>query len=206
MRSRKEKMPVFIQAMYGTVIGLSFFQLALKTPVELNITGSGYPLTDFLTSPSFFRLLFLTLTILMVAQEWVAQEQTKKAKRPLYWHYIPQFLALFCLSQMFAALETLQLKYWYANALGYTLCNVLGFFLSNKEAHKTTNVLQYLRYLIQVFLLEIFFFIIPADFIWPFHLIAFLVSAYVLVFIWWLCKVLTLYFQLKDSPYQSNLS
>ncbi|NQX42859.1 hypothetical protein SAMN05421820_113109 [Pedobacter steynii] len=206
MRSRKEKMPVFIQAMYGTVIGLSFFQLALKTPAELDMIGSGHILTNFLTSSSFFRLLFLILTILMVAQEWVAQEQTKKAKRPLYWHYIPQFLALFCLSQMFAALETLQLKYWYANALGYTLCNVLGFFLSNKEAHKTTNTLQYLRYLIQVFLLEIFFFIIPADFIWPFHLIAFLVSAYVLVFIWWLCKVLTLYFQLKDSPYQSNPS
>lgn len=206
MRSRKEKMPVFIQAMYGTVIGLSFFQLALKTPAELDIFSSSPMLTDFLTSTSFFRLLFLVLTILMVAQEWVAQEQTKKAKRPLYWHYIPQLLALFCLSQMFAALETLQLKYWYANALGYTLCNVLGFFLSNREPHKTTNILQYLRYLIQVFLLEIFFFIIPADFIWPFHLIAFLVTAYVLVFIWWLCKVLTLYFQLKDSPYQSNPS
>ena len=198
MRSRKEKMPVFIQAMYGTVIGLSFFQLALKTPVQPDIISSAATLSNFLTSTSFFRLLFLVLTILMVVQEWVAQEQTKKSKRPYYWHYIPQFLALFCLSQMFAALETLQLKYWYANALGYTLCNVFGFFLSNKETHKTTNILQYLRYLIQVFLLEIFFFIIPADFIWPFHLIAFLVTAYVLVFIWWLCKVLTLHFQLKD--------
>jgi hypothetical protein len=206
MRSRKEKMPVFIQAMYGTVIGLSFFQLALKTPVQLDIISSAANLSNFLTSTSFFRLLFLVLTILMVAQEWVAQEQTNKSKCLYYWHYIPQFLALFCLSQMFAALETLQLKYWYANALGYTLCNVFCFFLSNKEAHKTTNILQYLRYLIQVFLLEIFFFIIPADFIWPFHLIAFLVTAYVLVFIWWLCKVLTLYFQLKDSPYQSNPS
>lgn len=206
MRSRKEKMPVFIQAMYGTVIGLSFFQLALKTPVQPDIISSAATLTNFLTSTSFFRLLFLVLTVLLVAQEWVAQEQTKKSKRLLYWHYIPQFLALFCLSQMFTALETLQLKYWYANALGYTLCNVFGFFLRNKETHKTTNILQYLRYLIQVFLLEIFFFMIPPDFIWPFYLIAFLVTAYVLVFIWWLCKVLTLYFQLKDSPYQSNPS
>lgn len=206
MRSRKEKMPVFIQAMYGTVIGLSFFQLALKTPAEPDIISTASTLTHFLTSTSFFRFLFLVMTILMVAQEWVAQEHTKKAKSPPYWHYIPQFLALFCLSQMFAALETLQLKYWYANALGYTLCNVFGFFLSNREPHKTTNILQYLRYLIQVFLLEIFFFIIPADFIWPFHLIAFLVTVYILVFIWWLCKVLTLYFQLKDSPYQSNPS
>lgn len=206
MRSRKEKMPVFIQAMYGTVIGLSFFQLALKTPADLDIISSGSTLSAFLTSLSFFRLLFLILTLLLIAQEWVKQEQSKKTKALSYWHYIPQFLALFCLSQMFAALETLQLKYWYANALGYTLCNVFSFFLSNKETHQTTNTLQYLRYLIQVFLLEIFFFIIPSGFIWPFYLIAFLVTSYILVFIWWLCKVLTLYFQLKDTPYQSNPS
>lgn len=206
MRSRKEKMPVIIQAVYGTVIGLSFFQLALKIPAGPGMISSASTLTGFLTSPSFFRLLFLVLSILLVAQEWAAQERATKAKHPLYWHYIPQLLALFCLSQTFASLEMLDLKYWYANALGYTMCNVFSFFLSNKEAHKTTNLLQYLRYLIQIFLLEIFFFIIPPDFIWPFQLIAFLVTTYVLVFTWWLCKVLTVYFQLKDSPYQSNPS
>ncbi|SHF84434.1 hypothetical protein [Pedobacter caeni] len=206
MGSRKEKMPVFIQAMYGTVIGLSFFQLVIKTPAHPDLINSGNTLTGFLTGASFFRLLFLILTLLMIAQEWVSQEQTKKLKRPIYWHYLPQFLALFCLTQMFASLETLDLKYWYANALGYTLCNVFGFFLSNKEPHKTTNLLQYLRYLIQVFLLEIFFFIIPTSFIWPFYLIALLLTGYVLIFIWWLCKILTLHFRLKDSPYQSNPS
>lgn len=200
MRTRKEKIPVLIQVMYGTVIALSFFRLALEIPGDLRLVNSYPELVHFFTSPSFFRLLFLLLTLLLILQEWVMQEQVKQSKSPNPWQYFPQLLALFCVSQLFVALETLNLKYWYAAALGYTLCNVLYFYLTNLEKNRAINAVHYVRYLLQIFLLEIFFFIIPNDFIWTFYLIAVLLSAYLLIFFSWLSKVLILYFQLQENP------
>ncbi|MBB2149339.1 hypothetical protein [Pedobacter gandavensis] len=200
MRTRKEKMSVFIQVMYGTVIALSFFRLALAIPSDLRLVNSYTELVNFLGSPSFFKVLFLFLTLLLLLQEWVMQEQIKQAKTQSPWLYLPQLLALFCLSQLFVALETLNLKYWYAAAMGYTLSNVAFFYWSNREKNRAINAVHYVRYLLQIFLLEIFFFIIPNDFIWKFYLIAVLLCAYLLLFFSWLSKVLILYFQLQEIP------
>ncbi len=187
--------------MYGTVIALSFFRLALAIPGDLRLVNSYTELVNSLTSASFFRLLFLLLTLLLILQEWVMQEQVKQSsKAPNPWQYFPQLLALFCLSQLFVALETLNLKYWYAAALGYTLCNIAYFYWTNREKNPAINAIHYVRYLLQIFLLEIFFFIIPNDFIWTFYLIAVLLCAYLLIFFSWLSKVLILYFQLQEIP------
>ncbi|WP_316841681.1 hypothetical protein [Pedobacter gandavensis] len=197
---RKEKMPVFVQVMYGTVISLSFFRLALEIPGNLRLVNSYPEFIHFLTGPSFFRLLFLFLTFLLILQEWVMQEQVKQSKTQSLWRYFPQLMALFCVSQLFISVETLHLKYWYAAALGYTISNAFYFFLINREKNRAINAVHYVRYLLQIFLLEIFFFIIPTDFIWKFYLIAVLLSAYLLIFFSWLTKVLVLYFQLQESP------
>ncbi|WP_316822449.1 hypothetical protein [Pedobacter gandavensis] len=201
---RKEKMPVFAQVMYGTVISLSFFRLALEIPGNLRMASSYDEFIIFFTSPSFFKLLFLILSLLLILQEWVMQEQVKQSKNQSLWRQFPQLLALFCVSQLFVSLETLHLKYWYAAALGYTLSNAIYFFLINKEKNRAINAVHYVRYLIQIFLLEIFFFIIPNDFIWTFYLIAVLLSAYLLIFFSWLTRILILYFQLQETSEKPN--
>lgn len=206
MRTRKEKMPVLIQVMYGTVIALSFFRLALEVPTDLRLVNSTAELLDFLKGPAFFRLLFLILTLFLLLQEWVMQEQVKQSRTQSPWQYFPQLLALFCVSQLFVALEGLHLKYWYAAALGFTLCNVAYFSICNKEKNRAINAVHYVRYLLQIFLLEIFFFVIPNDFIWPFYLIAVLLTAYLLLFFAWLSKVLILYFQLQEKREVEALS
>lgn len=200
MRTRKEKMPVFVQVMYGTVISLSFFRLALEIPGNLRLVNSYPEFISFLTGSSFFKLLFLLLSFILILQEWVMQEQVKQSKTQSLWRYFPQLLALFCISQLFVSLEALHLKYWYAAALGYTISNAIYFFLINRERNTAINALHYVRYLLQIFLLEVFFFIIPENFIWTFYLIAFFLTAYLLVFFSWLTKVLVLYFQLQKSP------
>ena len=206
MRTRKEKMPVLIQVMYGTVIALSFFRLALEIPTDLRLVNSTAELLDFLKGPAFFRLLFLILTLFLLLQEWGMQEQVKQSRTQSPWQYFPQLLALFCVSQLFVALEGLHLKYWYAAALGFTLCNVAYFSICNKEKNRAINAVHYVRYLLQIFLLEIFFFVIPNDFIWPFYLIAVLLTAYLLLFFAWLSKVLILYFQLQEKREVEALS
>lgn len=206
MRTRKEKMPVLIQVMYGTVIALSFFRLALEIPTDLRLINSYPELVGFLKGPAFFRFLFLILTLFLLLQEWVMQEQVKQSRTQSPWKYFPQLLALFCVSQLFVALEGLHLKYWYAAALGYTLCNVAYFSICNKEKNRAINAVHYVRYLLQIFLLEIFFFVIPNDFIWPFYLIAVLLTAYLLLFFAWLSKVLILYFQLQEKREVEALS
>lgn len=190
--------------MYGTVIALSFFRLALAIPTNLRLVHSYDELVNSLSSPSFFRLLFFLLTLLLILQEWVMQEQVKQSKTQSPWLYLPQLLAVFCVSQMFVALETLHVKYWYAAALSYTLSNVAYFYWNNREKNRAINAVHYVRYLLQIFLLEIFFFIIPNDFIWKFYLIAVLLSAYLLIFFSWLSKVLILYFQLQEIPEQQK--
>lgn len=199
MRTRKEKMPVLIQVMYGTVIALSFFRLASEIPTDLRLVNSTAEFIHFLQGPAFFRFLFLVLTLFLLLQEWVMQEQVRQSRTQSPWQYFPQLLALFCVSQLFVALEGLHLKYWYAAALGYTLCNVAYFSLCNREKNRAINAVHYVRYLLQIFLLEIFFFVVPNDFLWPFYLIAVLLTAYLLLFFAWLSKVLILYFQLQEK-------
>lgn len=199
MRSRKEKIPVFIQVLYGTVLGLSFFRLAFNTRGNLRVVASTEEMITFLTSADFFKFLFFILTILILAHDWSSQKKYVKSHSD-YWQHIPQILALFCLAQMFVSLETFNLKYWYAAFCGYTLSALLNFFLKHKGNSPAENAIHCLRFLIQLFLAEIFFFVIPSDFIWSYYLIALSVTAYILVFIWWLARILILYFKLKDIP------
>ena len=186
MRSRKDDIPVFIQAMYGTIAGISFYKIAVPQPGPLRLVETWDELTTFLTSAPFFRFLFFALTLLVIAQDLRSKYQLKENTHTSYWHYLPQMLAIFCLSQMFVAVETLSLKYWYAYLFGHTICQAVSFSLQHKRTNKTKTAVQYLRFLINLFLAEILFFTIPFAFFWPTYLLALVVSTYILVFSWWL--------------------
>lgn len=186
MRSRKDEMPVFIQAMYGTVVGLSFYHLAIRDAETLSTIRSSQDLIDFLTSVPFFKFLFFSATLLITAQD-LAGFHSSSTKRPsAYWHYIPQILALLCLSQMFRAVDIMNIRQWYGFAFGHTLTSLTGFLFLNKKESRTRTAFQYLRYLIQLFIAEIFFFTLTPAFVWHYYLIAIMVTLYVLVFTWWL--------------------
>lgn len=131
MKTIKSEMPAFIQGMYATVLGVSFYKafekesvwLPAQTKEEAIAFFGGGLWREYGTSVHFMALAFFMLTLTIFAHDWYRYHKDK-AHTDSFWRYLPQVFAIFFLAQMLIAIERHNLKYWFGFAMLYSLCNI----------------------------------------------------------------------------------
>lgn len=124
----KGKMPEFIQAMYGTVLGLSFYKFFDKGgPDAAKVLDQAKNLFKWPPDENtLFNLLFFVFTLIIAAHDWFSYHNRKEVHKDGFWWYVPQILSLFCLSQMFTTTTPESMRYWFAWGFFYTVFNSLS--------------------------------------------------------------------------------
>ncbi|MBL7744914.1 MAG: hypothetical protein JNN00_15680 [Chitinophagaceae bacterium] len=122
---KKGQMPAFIQAIYGTVLGVSSFNFYLRIKDHTSLHTDFW---DGLSSgPVLFDFFFFIMTLLIIAHDWFSYHDNEPDPGRNYYYYIGDVLALFFVAQMFAVANYEGIRYWYLFGLGYTLCNIGNF-------------------------------------------------------------------------------
>jgi hypothetical protein len=115
-------MPLFIQAMYGVVIGASSLKLEET-------------FRDFNFFPGIFKFLFFGLTLLIAAHDWFTYHKVKRKKTDHpFWSYMPQVGSLFFLAQMLLSATRVEMAEWFAFGLFYTFFNWINLYQIDDEA------------------------------------------------------------------------
>ncbi len=186
----KSEMPLFIQGMYATVLGVSFYRIALQDKDNWILARSWTEVCSFFFSPtlglfliseSFFRFLIFAFMVLIVAHDWYSYHSEKRqteAQRS-FWYYSPQILALVFIAQMFGAIEVLNLKYWYIFGFWYTICNTISISV-NHEKNK-----GYLWYGVHAFVALVGFLLVPSSFVWPWYHVALGITVGIVGSLWY---------------------
>lgn len=121
-------MPNFIQAMYGTVIGVGSLEYVFDAKV----------LTD-----SIFQFMFFDFSILIIAHDWYVFHKLERKSDEKFWPYTFQVGSLFFLAQMMYAAKGMKLPpvgelsfidrfksvamlQWYVYGLAYTFFNYIS--------------------------------------------------------------------------------
>ncbi len=87
-------MPNFMQAMYGTVIGVGSLEYV-------------FSVSD--TSNSVFRFLFFAFTIVIIAHDWYVYHKLERKSDEKFWPYTLQIGSLFFLAQMMYAAKSMNI-------------------------------------------------------------------------------------------------
>ncbi|WP_447636577.1 hypothetical protein [Flavobacterium microcysteis] len=141
----KSQMPQFIQAMYGTMLGVSFYKSNFFEKYKIDIDNGGFPIDK----PVTFYLLLFCFTLLIAAHDWFYFHKNYD-KQDKFWPYIPQVFSLFFLSQMFvvASNEKPYIE-WFVYGFFYTIVNIV-----NK--HAITNTIKtWRKYIMHILLIFI---------------------------------------------------
>ncbi len=184
-------MPLFIQGMYATVLGVSFYKIALIQsdiwkPVQ-NVSEffaffKPQIIWAFFQSEYCFRFLLFASMLLILAHDWFSYHLEKRTDEDKnYWYYAPQLFSLFFLAQMFGAIEVLNFQYWYVFAFWYTISNIVNIgviYSPNDRPHKIKI------YAIHTAITGIGFFIVPEKFKWPTYHIALGLTFLIVVLLW----------------------
>lgn len=188
MAEMKSEMPLFIQGMYATVLGVSFYKIALQDadawkPVE-NLDELKFFIFNFgsfISSVSVFKFILFGFTLLILAHDWYTYHIEKKEKsKENYWRYLPQVFSLFFLAQMFASIEILNLKFWYIFAFGYTIANIFNMLVTYPKKYWRNKMIKYIIHIITT----IVFFWVPNKFQANWYYIAFVITVASVTYSW----------------------
>lgn len=165
----------FIQAMYGTVLGVNFYKIATEND------------TDYLFSlPQIFYAALFCCTIIIVAHDWFHYHRIEPGEneKRSFWYYTPQIFSLFFLAEMFSSINDQKPQYWYGFSLGYTVFNIVNFLVS-KRKRDYLSIIKYVTH-INIGIAGIVFFgwIFPQQVSWE-HFVALAFTMLVVVFIWY---------------------
>lgn len=123
--NNSSKMDVFIQALYGVVMGVSLGNFK-NSPLEIFDAG----LSDIR-----FNFLFLVFTFIIVAHDWYSYHKNTLAGNDGFWYFISQIGSLLCVGFMFNSAQIERVESWYAFGGIYTLLNIVNTcFFSKKNA------------------------------------------------------------------------
>ncbi|MET0636058.1 MAG: hypothetical protein ABWZ25_08505 [Chitinophagaceae bacterium] len=116
--TEKAQMNIFIQALYGVVLGVSLANLRLDWNVVTTCRGA---------EPVSQRFqLFLTLfTTVITAHDWFIFHLKFQRDRGGFGHFLPQIGSLFFVALMFNFSNYDHILEWYIAAGGYTLMNFI---------------------------------------------------------------------------------
>lgn len=120
----------FIEIMYGTVSGVSFFYVFGSDSFRdalCRIENSRDVIEFFSDGKLRFTILLFLFTLVILAHDWVSYAKKTRDDKISFVSELPQLLALFFIAQMFAAASNTHLVLWYFYALGYTVANILSF-------------------------------------------------------------------------------
>jgi hypothetical protein len=131
----KGEMPVFMQALYGTVIGISFLKTFEGADTSV-YWFSWKTISSFIFGREFYNFFLFAITLLIAAHDWYSYHNNKKIITDKFWHHVPQIFSLFFLAQMFLAATAGNSKYWYGHAFFYTMCNIINLYMPNDNRAK----------------------------------------------------------------------
>ncbi len=142
---RKSEMPLFIQAMYGTILSVSFYRIVLPTSGDMQFALSFREILKLLESVALFKLLLFGFTLLIASHDWFSYHREKSIDKDenKFWEYLPQIFGLFFMSQMFVSVEFLKLNYWFAFGFWYTVCNVIHLIIHKKSSDESVAVRKF---------------------------------------------------------------
>lgn len=143
-------MPVFIQTMYGAVLGVNFYQIITEKTERLVPSLGAF--LNFYRSESVFQFLLFSFTLLIVAHDWFSYNEEGGADEKNtvgnYWGYVPQIFSLFFISQMFVATKFVNFQCWYLFAFWYTICNIMNGalqYMAKREINKLPALVSSLK-------------------------------------------------------------
>ena len=172
----KSQMPQFIQAMYGTMLGVSFYRSNFFDKYKIDFKNGGFPIDQ----PVTFYLLLFCFTLLIAAHDWYYFHKNYE-KPDKFWPYIPQMFSLFFLSQMFVVASN-EKPYveWFVYGLLYTITNIINKHVITKTPKK------WWKYIMHILLIVIGFFVIyQKDFDpWLWNGVNFVIATIICI-IWW---------------------
>ena len=121
-KDNNSQMPQFIQALFGTILGVSFYKSQFFEEYKIDL-GNFYKLYD---KPETFYFLLFSFTLLIAAHDWFSFHK-KSILKDNFWNYVPQIFSLFFLSQMLiVASSNKPYSEWFIYGFFYTGFNILN--------------------------------------------------------------------------------
>lgn len=132
---KRSEMPSFIQAMYGTILGLSFYKQLVSTDKDLVFVNSWKEAIAVFKLQQVQGFILFMFTLVITAYDWFSYHKTLRrgGRNEKFIRHLPHICSLFFLSQMFVATENLKLQYWFAFAFWYTLSNIAKFLIVKSD-------------------------------------------------------------------------
>lgn len=201
-KSFDHQMNVFIQNMYGVILGVSFYQAFNTTNSVIKDAAHVTPYNWYQAYKDIFipingtfennciilfKVLLFATTLLIAAHDWFSYhkyEYRSNLGKNKFAFYVPQIASLFFISQMFIASSNVNFKYWFGFAIWYTVCNIINWMISH-ESIKSLTIKPYgWIYLVHILITVAGFIFIPSHFIFWIYLLALVITLAFVIYLW----------------------
>lgn len=139
----KAQMTLFVQTLYGVVLGVSLSDLEVDWTTMWEVSGPK-PVSQR------FQFFFILFTTAIAAHDWFVYHRKRESDSEKFLPHVPQIGALFFIALMFNYSEYGHLREWYLAGLGYTIFNIWSRLARKEPKWKGKRVPSDIKYLIHL--------------------------------------------------------